>query len=302
MSGPITQSPPLQTPLVDLTTGKLTGPWSKFFTVMNGNIRGNLDTFNLADGAATYEKLQETSSGDILLGRNDGDSGVVQEVPITSFGRSLLTTTNMSDPIFNQGTMASQNSNNVTITGGSVSGISLSSLTSALALSSGGVGATTATGARLNLGIGNTLLNYVVNITGAVATGTTVFGFGAGIPTNTLGDQYMAITYTPKSESSTLLIISSIFFTSSVINNINAALFRDSTANAIVSGTTVNRGAGDIHELLLICSQPSNSVIGTTIKLRAGGASAGTTTFNGTSGSVVYGGTLGSGIIILEIG
>jgi hypothetical protein len=49
------------------------------------------------------------------------------------------------------GTMATQNANNVTITGGTISGISLSGLTAPLATASGGTGTTSTTGTGANV-------------------------------------------------------------------------------------------------------------------------------------------------------
>lgn len=82
------------------------------------------------------------------------------------------------------GSMASQNNNNVNITGGSITGIS------ALAINAGGTGATNAADARTNLGLGSGATTNVgtiasqnynnVNITGGSITGISPLGLAAG--------------------------------------------------------------------------------------------------------------------------
>jgi hypothetical protein len=50
---------------------------------------GTVTEGKLANGAVTYPKIQNVV-GDRVLGRTSGASGVVQEIPCTSFARSLL--------------------------------------------------------------------------------------------------------------------------------------------------------------------------------------------------------------------
>ena len=71
------------------------------------------------------------------------------------------------------GTMAVQNSSNVNITGGTITGMS-----SPLLVASGGTGATTPTVARTNLGIGNIAVqnNSDINITGGVIDSVNITG------------------------------------------------------------------------------------------------------------------------------
>ena len=49
-----------------------------------------ITTEKLVAGAVTYEKLQDVSATDTLLGRASTGSGQVEEIPCTVFGRSLL--------------------------------------------------------------------------------------------------------------------------------------------------------------------------------------------------------------------
>lgn len=74
------------------------------------------------------------------------------------------------------GSIATQNANNVSISGGAITGIS------ALAIPWGGTGATSAANARINLGIGNLGVQFdnAVNITGGTITGITPLDITAG--------------------------------------------------------------------------------------------------------------------------
>lgn len=44
----------------------------------------------VADSSITYEKIQNVSATDMLLGRSTAGAGVVEEIPCTSFGRALI--------------------------------------------------------------------------------------------------------------------------------------------------------------------------------------------------------------------
>jgi len=107
-----------------------------------------------------------TTLGGALSGTTATFSGAISAVSPTFTGTPLATTapngtstTQIATTAFVQntitaltlGTMATQNANNVSITGGSISGISLSSLTSPLAVASGGTGTTSTTGTGANV-------------------------------------------------------------------------------------------------------------------------------------------------------
>lgn len=174
--------------------------------------------------------------------------------------------------------------------------------------SAGATTATTQTQATNSTAIATTayadrvaLQQKVSTITGAVATGTTVFPFDDTIPQNTEGDQYMSLAITPKSATSTLKIMAVAYVSSSVTNGMVMGLFQDSTANALaVQGNVFS--AGNPGELVLVHEMTSGTTSATTFKIRIGGNNAGTTTFNGASGSRHYGGALASSITIEEMG
>lgn len=51
---------------------------------------GVVGTAKLADDAVTYAKIQDVSATDRLLGRATAGAGIVEEIPLTAFGRSLI--------------------------------------------------------------------------------------------------------------------------------------------------------------------------------------------------------------------
>jgi len=86
---------------------------------------GQLPTASIADDAITYAKIQNVSATDRLLGRSTAGAGVVEEITCTAAGRALLDDADAAAQrtTLGLGTIATQASNNVSITGGSVTGI-----------------------------------------------------------------------------------------------------------------------------------------------------------------------------------
>ena len=69
-------------------SGAVTGTGTgSFVTTLSTGIVG---TTNIAGGAVTYSKIQDTSSSDVILGRSTAGGGTVQEISCTSAGRALL--------------------------------------------------------------------------------------------------------------------------------------------------------------------------------------------------------------------
>lgn len=147
----------------------------------------------------------------------------------------------------------------------------------------------------------------VSTITGAVNTGTTVMPWDDTIPQNTEGDQYMSLSITPKSATSTLLIKVVFNFAINNANVVSAALFQDSTANALAAAASVppNIGGstGFSGQIIFQYLMTSGTTSATTFKVRAGTAGGGgTVTFNGASAARLFGGVMASSITIEEIG
>ena len=142
----------------------------------------------------------------------------------------------------------------------------------------------------------------VSTITGAVATGTTAIPVDDTIPQSTEGDQYMTLSITPKSATSKLVIEVAWIGSQSVNSQVTAALFQDSTANALAAvASEVITGNQTIIALNFRYVMTSGTTSSTTFKVRAGGTS-GTTTFNGRNTGRLFGGVMASSIVITEIG
>lgn len=143
-------------------------------------------------------------------------------------------------------------------------------------------------------------VQVVYTQTGAVATGTTVSPDDDNIPQNDEGDEYITLAITPTDTNNKLLIEASLNFASSVANHMVAALFQDTTANALASGGH-RIGANNLEQIFLRHEMTAGTTSSTTFKIRIGGESAGTTTFNGHGGARKHGGVLASNIRITEV-
>ena len=147
------------------------------------------------------------------------------------------------------------------------------------------------------------VLQMVYVFTGAYATGSTTMPFDDTIPQNTEGNEVMTLAITPTSASSKLLINVDVCGSSDVQGNWTAALFRDSTADALtatqVKASNVTADQNDHCHLSWVADSSSTSA--TTFKVRCGQNNAGAWYFNGENGSRLFGGVANSGITIIEI-
>ena len=147
------------------------------------------------------------------------------------------------------------------------------------------------------------VLQMVYVYTGAYATGSTTMPFDDTIPQNTEGNEVMTLAITPTSASSKLLINVDVCGSSDVQGNWTAALFRDSTADALtatqVKASNFSPDQNDHCHLSWVADSSSTSA--TTFKVRCGQHNAGSWYFNGENGSRLFGGVANSGITIMEI-
>ena len=139
----------------------------------------------------------------------------------------------------------------------------------------------------------------------AVASGTTTIPFDDTIPQNTEGDQYMSLAITPTVSANVLAIHHHGHYANTNVGfNINAALFQDSTANALtVSVSAKDAGANGPGAIEIIYGMRAATTSSTTFKIRAGSGSAGTTVFNGNASGTtrLYGGVFLSRMNIREL-
>ncbi len=136
--------------------------------------------------------------------------------------------------------------------------------------------------------------------TGTMATGSTLIPLDNTIPQNTEGDQYMTLSITPTSAANKLRIEVVFQAAYSVLAWVMVPLFQDSTANALATGWSYLPAAGGGLTITYSHYMTAGTTSSTTFKVRAGGQTAGTLTFNGTGGGSYMGGTLASSITITE--
>ena len=100
-------------------------------------------TADVTDANITYAKIQNVTATDKVLGRSTAGAGDVEEIACTAAGRAILDDADASAQrtTLGLGTIATQNANNVTISGGAVTGIT------DLAIADGGTGQSTAVAA-----------------------------------------------------------------------------------------------------------------------------------------------------------
>ena len=135
---------------------------------------------------------------------------------------------------------------------------------------------------------------------GEVATGTTTFPNDDTIPQITEGNEFQTVIITPTSATNKLVIEANINFSSSVDSTISAALFQDAVANALAAKS--QRGAATVMDgISFNYEMVAGTTSAITFRIRAGGASAGTITFNGASGARKFGGVVNSYIKVTEV-
>jgi hypothetical protein len=151
-------------------------------------------------------------------------------------------------------------------------------------------------------GFGGGKVVQVVNvIDGDVATGTTVIPSDNSIAQNTEGDQFLSLAITPSNASNKLIIHVCITGGSTAATSTGAALFQDSTVNALAQSHHYNSQATALNNLSFIHYMAAGTTSATTFKVRCGGAGSNTFTFNGSGGTRVGGNVMASSITITEI-
>ncbi len=148
----------------------------------------------------------------------------------------------------------------------------------------------------------NKLIQVATVIDGAVATGTTVHVEDDSIPQITEGDEVMTLAITPK-DTANILVIEVVVFAASSLDStqrIIAALFQDTTANALAAGEHVVTGNNSVAGIKFTHKMAAGTVSATTFRVRLGGSTAATITFNGHTAGRIFGGVMASSIVITE--
>lgn len=140
----------------------------------------------------------------------------------------------------------------------------------------------------------------VSSSTTAVATGTTTIPLDDTIPQNTEGTEFMTLAVTPKSATNILVIDVVLVGSNSAVTGIIAALFQDSTANALAAASIYQATATGVVTVNLRHTMTAGTTSATTFKVRGGSQGAGTFTFNGSAGARIFGGVTKSSIVITE--
>jgi len=200
-----------------------------------------------------------------------------------------LTNKTLTSPVINTATIA-----NPTLTVDTVSGY-----TSASSLTIAGIAITSSIIPQTALPTGVVVQVQSTNYT-AVATGATVLPADDTIPQITEGTEFMTQTITPKSATNILVIEANLLVANSAVLFIVAALFQDATAGALAAVEQYNETANGSRTHHLSYRMVAGTTSATTFRIRAGGSSAGTTTFNGVNTARRYGGISISNITVTE--
>ncbi len=148
-----------------------------------------------------------------------------------------------------------------------------------------------------------TIAQIVNYSTGAYATGATLIPNDDTIPQNTEGDEYLSLAITPKNASSTLIIdvVLASLNSNVAAQVITAALFVDSTANALAAAQSTIQSAALGTQIVFRHTLSATSISARTYKVRAGCHTAQSLYLNGIAAARILGGVLASSITITEI-
>lgn len=119
-------------------------------------------------------------------------------------------------------------------------------------------------------------------------TGTTTIPKDDTAPQSSEGTEFMTIDFTPRFAGSTLIIEVLFVGAYSTTDDLIAALFKDSDASSF-SAAGEGGAAGALRNVKLQASVSAGGTTLRTYKVRAGGAAAGTVTFNGSAGTRLFG-------------
>lgn len=232
-------------------------------------VSGTGDAWAIDAGAVTFAKMQ-TVSANILLG-NDASGTAVEEIACTSAGRALIDDADATAQrtTLGLGSIATQVASSVSITGGSITGIT------DLAVADGGTGAGDAATARTNLGAAATsgnLSQFAATTSAQLAgvlsdetgTGLVVFATNPALTTPNIGTP-SAGTLTNCSGLPATGITQGGASTGQVMSWDGSAWAAQSLGTGLVSinaqtGTTYTLVIGDAGKLITMSNAAANTL------------------------------------------
>lgn len=146
-----------------------------------------------------------------------------------------------------------------------------------------------------------TVLQTVYEEDGDVATGTTLIPADNTIPQQSSdGDVYLSKSITPSSATNYIEVEAIVNGANSAGGILAVALFKDAIEDSIgVCGEEVD--PNEIHNLVIRKRFLAGTTSTINIKVHLGNSTAGTTTFNGESGTRLYGGVMASTLTLKEV-
>lgn len=140
-------------------------------------------------------------------------------------------------------------------------------------------------------------------VTSTSATGTTLIPWDDTIPQITEGVEYMSFSITPRATGNRGIVRVVFNYAYSISDQVTVALFQDATTDALAAVSNWASAGGNPQQAVLTCrlSTLGSINVTTTFRVRAGGNSAGTLTFNGAAGARKLGGVNASSISIDEV-
>jgi len=211
------------------------------------------------DNTLVAAKLS-ASATNVLFGRSTSGSGAGEEVSCTAAGRAIIDDADASAQrtTLGLGTIATQNANNVSITGGAISGIT------DLAVADGGTGASSGRAAAANLSLAYILGKSAVAVAGANDTNENTLAT-INVPAGAMGANgaisiQMRFTLTSNANAKTIRVRlggsgGDILYTESITNT---GIGQIEVRIANVNATNVQKGAS-------FSAKGSGSVIATAL-------------------------------------
>lgn len=260
-------------------------------------VSGSGATWTVDNDAITYAKMQNVSATDKLLGRSTAGSGDVEEIACTAFARSIL---DDADEATFKATVNLEIGTDVQAYAASASQAEMETGTEAALRAMSPLRVAQAIAA---LGSGSGKIVQVVEGTPytTYSSTATAIPIDDTIPQNTEGAEWNTVTIIPTNASNRLVIEASFsqLAASGAVVTV-AALFQDTTANALASSTAQPQGANYNFNLSVRHEMAAGTTSATTFKLRAG-ADSGTLYINGRSTGRLYGGTSAVRIKVTEV-